>query len=50
MYQLFWHPSSSSYAPLAVLEELGVPYRLHQVDYEGAKPKHLPTLSASLLD
>lgn len=35
MYQLFWYPNSSSYAPLAVLEELGVPNRLHQVDYEG---------------
>jgi glutathione S-transferase len=37
MYNLFWHPSSSSYAPMAVLEELGVPYSLHLVDYDGGE-------------
>jgi glutathione S-transferase len=37
MYRLFWHPSSSSYAPMAVLEEIGVPFDLHQVDYDGGE-------------
>ena len=33
MYTLYWHPTSSSYAPMAVLEELGVPFDLREVDY-----------------
>ena len=37
MYTLYWHPSSSSYAPMAVLEELRVPFALHQVDYDGGE-------------
>ena len=39
MYKLHWHPSSSSYAPMAVLEELGVPFTLHQVDYDGGETR-----------
>jgi glutathione S-transferase len=34
MYKLYFHPYSSSSAPMAVLEEIGVKYELHQVDYE----------------
>ena len=37
MYRLYWHPSASSLAPMAVLEELGVPFDLHQVDYDGGE-------------
>ena len=37
MYKLYWHPWSSSYAPMAVLEELGVEFDLHEVDYEGGE-------------
>lgn len=37
MYTLYWHPWSSSYAPMAVLEELGVNYDLHEVDYDGGE-------------
>jgi glutathione S-transferase len=33
MYTLYWHPTSSSYAPMAVLEELGVSFDLREVDY-----------------
>jgi glutathione S-transferase len=39
MYRLCWHPSSSSYAPMAVLEELGVPFELHEVDYDGGETR-----------
>ena len=35
MYRLYWHPYSSSFAPMAVLEELGVTFDLHEVDYDG---------------
>ena len=44
MYNLYWHPSSSSYASMAVLEELGVPFDLHEVDYDGGEnrtPRYL---------
>lgn len=34
MYRLYWHPYTSSLAPMAVLEELGVPFELHRVDRE----------------
>jgi glutathione S-transferase len=37
MYRLYWHPWSSSYAPMAVLEELGVNFDLHEVDYDGGE-------------
>jgi len=37
MYTLYWHPWSSSYAPMAVLEELGVRFDLHEVDYDGGE-------------
>ena len=37
MYRLYWHPNSSSFAPMAVLEELGVPFELHEVDYDGGE-------------
>jgi glutathione S-transferase len=37
MYTLYWHPYASSYAPMAVLEELGVDFRLHEVDYDGGE-------------
>ncbi|MGW8182014.1 MAG: glutathione S-transferase family protein, partial [bacterium] len=39
MYTLYWHPSSSSLAPMAVLEELRVPYKLHEVDYDGGETR-----------
>ena len=39
MYRLFWHPNASSYAPMAVLEELGVPFDLHKVDYDGGETR-----------
>jgi len=39
MYILYWHPCSSSYAAMAVLEELGVPFRLHEVDYDGGETR-----------
>ncbi|PPR22267.1 MAG: hypothetical protein CFH38_01202 [Alphaproteobacteria bacterium MarineAlpha10_Bin1] len=34
MYTLSWHPWSSSYATMAVLEELEVEFDLHEVDFE----------------
>ena len=37
MYKLYWHPSSSSLAPMAVLEELGVPYDRHEVDFDSGE-------------
>lgn len=37
MYRLYWHPWSSSCAPMAVLEELGVNFDLHEVDYDGGE-------------
>ena len=37
MYTLYWHPTASSYAPMAVLEELGVAFDLHEVDYDGGE-------------
>jgi len=37
MYKLYWHPSSSSLAPMAVLEELGVPFDLHEVDFDSGE-------------
>ena len=37
MYTLYWHPYSSSYAPMAVLEELGVEFDLYEVDYDGGE-------------
>ena len=39
MYTLYWHPYSSSYAPMAVLEELGVEFDLYEVDYDGGETK-----------
>lgn len=39
MYRLYWHPSSSSLAPMAILEELGVPFELHEVDYDGGETR-----------
>lgn len=37
MYKLYWHPWSSSYAPMAVLEELGAKFDLYEVDYDGGE-------------
>jgi len=37
MYTLYWHPFTSSLAPMAVLEELGVSFDLHEVDYDGGE-------------
>jgi len=39
MYTLYWHPSSSSYAPMAVLEETGAGYSMHEVDYDGGETR-----------
>jgi glutathione S-transferase len=39
MYTLYWHPSSSSYAPMALLEETGAPYSTHEVDYDGGETR-----------
>ena len=36
-YILYWHRSSSSLAPMAVLEEIGVPYDMHEVDFDGGE-------------
>ena len=37
MYTLYWHPESSSLAPMAVLEEVGAPYETVLVDIEGGE-------------
>jgi len=37
MYTLYWHPLASSLAAMAVLEEVGVPFELHQVDIDGSE-------------
>lgn len=37
MYTLYWHPFSSSYAPMAVLEELGVEFDSYEVNYDGGE-------------
>lgn len=34
MYKLYWHVQTSSAAIITVLEELGVPYELHEIIYE----------------
>jgi len=39
MYTLYWHPWSSSYAPMATLRELGVEFDLHEVDYDGGETR-----------
>jgi len=39
MYKLYFHPSSSSSAPMAVLEEIRVNYEKHLVDYEGGETR-----------
>lgn len=39
MYTLYWHPYPSSYAPMAVLEELGIKFDLYEVDYDGGETK-----------
>lgn len=39
MYTLYWHPWSSSYAPMAVLRELGVDFDLYEVDYDGGETR-----------
>ena len=39
VYQLYWHPNASSLAPMAVLEELGVEFDLHQVNYDGGETR-----------
>ena len=38
-YKLFWSALSGSFAPHAVLEELGVDYELQWVDFEGQEHK-----------
>lgn len=38
-YLLYWHPMTSSYAPHAVLEELGVEYETKFIDYLGGEHK-----------
>jgi glutathione S-transferase len=40
MYKLYWHPSSSSYAPMAILEETEAKILLHKVDYDGGETRH----------
>ena len=37
MYTLHWHPMASTYAPMAMLEEIGEPYEARRVDYEGGE-------------
>ena len=37
MYILYWNPRSSSQAPMAVLDELGLDYRLQLVDMEAGE-------------
>lgn len=37
MYTLFWSPGSASMAPHVLLEELGVPYELRQVDLDAPR-------------
>ena len=39
MYRLYWHPNASSLAPMAVLEELGVAFELHELDYDGGETR-----------
>ena len=39
MYTLYWHPWSSSYAPMAILKELGVEFDLYEVDYDGGETR-----------
>lgn len=44
MYKLYWHPNTSSLAPMAILEELGEPFDLHQLDYDGGETHTLAYL------
>lgn len=37
MYKLYWHPNTCSLAPMAILEEIGVPYDSHELNYEGGE-------------
>jgi glutathione S-transferase len=39
MYTLYWHPWSSSYAPMATMKELGVEFELYEVDYDGGETR-----------
>lgn len=34
MYRLYWHPNTSSCAPVAVLEERGMLFDLHEANYD----------------
>ena len=34
MYKLYWHAQGSAAAIITVLEELGLPYDLHEIHYE----------------
>ena len=39
-YRLFWGPDMGSVAPHAVLEELGLPYELVQVNFGAGEHKN----------
>lgn len=39
MYTLYWSPGSAAFAPHALLEEIGAPYRLEPVDIGRVKPR-----------
>ena len=49
MYKLYWHVQTSSAAIVTVLEELGVPYDLHEIHYETGFTKSQAYLKISPL-
>ena len=49
MYKLYWHVQTSSTAIITVLEELGVPYELHEIIYETGYTKTQEYLKVSPL-
>ena len=49
MYKLYWHVQTSSAAIITVLEELGVPYDLHEIRYETGYTKSEDYLKVSPL-
>ena len=49
MYKLYWHVQTSSAAIITVLEELGVPYDLHEIVYETGFTKTQEYLKVSPL-
>ena len=45
MYQLYWGTKSAAMAPQMVLEEIGLPYEIHHIDFRAGAARREPYLS-----